>query len=287
MVRPGVRFMLLSALAFSAMTACVKWSSTRIPTAEIVFVRATISLVLSGLLLWRAGVPWLGENRGLLLVRGLFGFLGLHCVFTAVALLPLAEATVLQYLHPLFTALLAAVVLAEAVGRSLWLGIAVCLAGVLVVMQPGVLVGEGAGGLDPWAVGVAVAGAFFSACAYVVVRRLATREDPLVIVLYFPLVTVPATLPAVLADPVWPVGGEWLALLGVGVFAQIGQVALTHGMRHETAGRATALSYMQVVFAAIFGLALFGERPGLGTVLGSCLIVAGSLLAGRRPPDGR
>lgn len=286
MFRPGVRFMLLSALAFSAMTACVKWSSVRIPTAEIVFVRAVISLALSGLLLWRAGVPWLGQNRRLLLVRGLFGFLGLHCVFYAVGRLPLAEATVLQYLHPVFTALLAGIVLAEAVGRSLWLGIGFSLAGVLLVTQPAALVGQG-GGLDSWAVAVAVAGAFFSACAYVVVRRLATREDPLVIVLYFPLVTVPATLPAVIADPVWPVGADWVALLGVGVFAQIGQVALTHGMRHETAGRATALSYMQVVFAALFGLALFGEQPGLGTLLGAALIVVGSLLAGRRPADGR
>lgn len=117
-MRPGVRYMLLSALAFGAMTACVKWTSVRIPVAEIVFARALVSLVLSWLLLRRGGGSLLGRRRWLLLLRGLFGFAGLHCVFFAVSRLPLAEATVLQYLHPVFTAVLAALVLREAPGRG-------------------------------------------------------------------------------------------------------------------------------------------------------------------------
>lgn len=116
-----------------------------------------------------------------------------------------------------------------------------------------------------------------------VVRKLAAHENPLVIVLYFPLVTVPATLPAVIADPVLPEGVEWLGLLAVGVLAQIGQVALTHGMRHETAARATALSYLQVVFAAGLGLAFFGELPAAATWAGAALILCGSFIAGRAP----
>lgn len=281
-----MRFMLLSALAFSAMTVCVRHASARIPIAEIVFVRALISLALSWLLLRRAGVPPLGNHRRLLLLRGGFGFAGLHCVFYAVSHLPLAEATVIQYLHPLFTAGLAILVLRELPGRGVLPGMALSLAGLLLVAQPGVQWVPGSAPLDGFAVGVAVCGAFFSACAYVIVRRLAPLEDPLVIVLYFPLVTVPATLPFVLANPVLPRGQDWLALLGVGVLAQVGQVALTHGMRHETAARATALSYMQVVFAAGFGLAIFGELPGVATVAGAALILVGSFLAGRAPRAG-
>ena len=277
MNRPGLRFMVLSALAFSLMTVCVKWASARISPAEIVFARALISLVLSALFLWRAKVPWWGEHRGLLFLRGLFGFLGLHCVFYAVAHLPLAEATVLQYMHPIFTALLAMLVLGESLGRGVVAGIGLSVLGLLFVAQP-----DSAGlGLDPFGVAVALGGAFFSACAYVTVRRLASSEHPLVIVLYFPLVTVPLTLPAVLADPVWPLGLEWLALLGVGVFAQVGQVALTHGMRHEPAARATALSYLQVVFAVLWGFGFFGELPAWATLLGAILILAGSFVAGR------
>jgi len=275
-MRPGVRFMLLSALAFSGMVVCVKQAAVRLPTAEIVLARALISVALSAIGLARAGVPPLGQRRGLLLLRGLFGFAGLHCVFYAVAHLPLAEATVLQYLHPIFTALLAWWVLGEAVGRGVAVGVALSLAGVAFVAGP-----AARAPLDPLAVGVAVAGALFSACAYVCVRRLSQSEHPLVIVLYFPMVTVPATLPRVLAHPVWPVGTEWLWLLGVGLGAQVGQVALTRGMRHEPAARATALSYLQVVFAALWGAAFFGELPGPATLVGAGLILAGSFAAGR------
>jgi len=276
-MRPGVRFMVLSALAFSLMAVCVKHAAVRLPTAEIVLFRALVSAALSAAGLARAGVAPLGTHRGLLLLRGMFGFAGLHCVFYAVANLPLAEATVLQYLHPIFTALLAWRFLGEAVGRGVAAGVSLSLLGVLFVA--GLPAGDVV--LDPFAVGVAVAGAFFSGCAYVTVRRLSRSEHPLVIVLYFPMVTIPATLPWVLADPVLPAGLEWFWLLGVGVMAQIGQVALTRGMQHEPAARATALSYLQVVFAALLGAAFFAEIPGPATILGAGLILAGSFAAGR------
>ncbi|HEY8505515.1 MAG TPA: DMT family transporter, partial [Gemmataceae bacterium] len=84
------------------------------------------------------------------------------------------------------------------------------------------------------------------------------------------------TLPAVAADLVWPRGWEWLILLGVGVFTQLGQVYLTYGMRHEPAGRAAALSYLQVVFAAVWGAAFFGDVPGYWTAAGAALILTGA-----------
>ncbi|MCP3983894.1 MAG: DMT family transporter [bacterium] len=269
--------MVLSAFAFSVMAVCVKHAVVRLPTVEVVFVRALVAVALSAIGLAWAGVAPLGVRRGLLLVRGMLGFGGLHCVFYAVAHLPLAEAMVLQYLHPIFTALLAWRLLGESVGRGVAVGVPLSLLGVLLVT--GTPAGDAA--LDPFAVGVAVAGAFLSGCAYVVVRRLSRSEHPLVIVLYFPMVTVPATLPWVLANPVWPVGLEWLWLLGVGVAAQVGQVALTRGMQHEPAARATALSYLQVVFAAFWGAAVFAEVPGPAAILGGGLILVGSFAAGR------
>lgn len=279
--RPGVLYMLASALAFAGMTAFVKLAAQRLPSQEVVAARAAISLVLSLAWLRQAGVSPLGRRRGLLLLRGVFGFAGLSCVYYAVAHLPLAEATVLQYLHPVFTAGLAALVLHEALGRRWLAGTLVSLAGVALVARPGPLGGAG-WGLDPFATGVAVAGAFLSGCAYVTVRRLAREEHPLVIVLYFPMVTLPATLPGLLRDGVWPRGPEWGWLAGVGVLAQLGQVWLTRGLQHEPAARATALAYLQVVFAAVLGFAVFGDVPGPLVALGAVAVLAGALLASRR-----
>jgi drug/metabolite transporter (DMT)-like permease len=272
-----------SALSFSVMSVLVKVAGARLPTQEIVLGRALVSLALSHVLLSREGLSVWGTDRPLLVARGVVGYLALSCVYYSVTHLPLAEATVIQYLHPGFTALLAALLLGEALGARLVAANLVALAGVVLVARPPVLFSATAtaAALDPFTVAVAVAGAFGSAVAYVLVRRLAASEHPLVIVYYFPLVTVPATLPAVARDFVMPQGIEWIVLLGVGVFTQFGQVFLTRGMQLEPAGRATALSYLQVVFAACWGVLVCGDYPDTLTIAGALLVAAGALAVAR------
>jgi drug/metabolite transporter (DMT)-like permease len=272
--------MLLSALAFSLMSVFVKAAGGRLPSQEIVFARAVVSTLLSVWMLRRAGVdPWGNDRRGLV-TRGLLGFVGLTFVYYSLTHLPIAAATVIQYLHPMFTALLAALVLRERVGAKLAWVTALSFGGLVAVAQPWAHVTER---LDPLAVAVAVGGAFFSAAAYVAVRKISATEHPLVIVFYFPLISLPLAL-LFAGDWVWPVGLEWLWLAGVGVFTQLGQVYLTLGLTRESAGRATALSYTQVVFAAVWGVVFFGEIPDGWTLAGAALIMVGALvnLAGRR-----
>jgi drug/metabolite transporter (DMT)-like permease len=279
-IPPGVRFMALAALAFSGMAACAKWAGQRLDPAELVFARGAVGLVLSVAMVRRAGVPMLGHRRGLLVLRGVWGFAALWCVYAAIVRLPLAEATVLQYLNPIFTAVLAALWLGERADRTLGASIALSTLGVVLVTRPAFLFGGG-DPLDPIGVAAGVAGAFFSACAYVGVRRLAASEHPLVIVLYFPLVATPASIPALLPVAAWPRGAEWLALAALGLLAQVGQIFLTRGLKHEPAGRATALSYLQVVFAAAWGALFFDEVPGPAAMAGAALVCAGTLLAAR------
>ena len=112
--------MLVSALGFALMAACVKLvASQGIPLLEIVAARALVSLVISYIDVRRKGLsPW-GTNRALLIARGAIGTLALICVYYAVTTLPLAEATLLQYMHPVFTALLGLLLL-RAVDRALY-----------------------------------------------------------------------------------------------------------------------------------------------------------------------
>ena len=126
---------------------------------------------------------------------------------------------------------------------------------------------------------VAVAGALLTALAYVSVRRLAESEHPAVIILYFPLVAVPMSLPLVLLDPVLPTPIELLWLLGVGVFTQVGQVGLTRALSELPAARATAISYVQVGFAGLWGWWIFGEAIELPTAIGAALILAATLIS--------
>jgi drug/metabolite transporter (DMT)-like permease len=277
----GAALMLLSALAFSVMTVLVKLAGARLPSQEIVVARALVSLVLSWSLLRRAGIsPW-GEDKVWLWIRGGLGFAGLSCVFGAVTHLPLAEATVLQYLHPAITALFAGIFLGEAISRRLVFATLLSLLGVVLVARPALIFGAATSVHDPFWVAVAVAGATLSAAAYVVVRRLSQTENPLVIVFYFPLVTVPAAIPTMIPNFVLPQGIEWLLLLGVGVATQIGQVSLTRAFAILPAAQGSALSYLQVVFAAIWGALIFGEQPDAWTITGGTLVLGSAIWLAR------
>ena len=277
----GVRFMVGCALAFSLMSALVKHAGARLPSQELVFARSLVAIVISIAMLRQAGVHTLGNRRWLLFARGVWGYAALSCGFFAVMRLPLAEATMIQYLHPVFTAMLAAVVLGERADRSLAASVLLGSAGVLLVTRPAFLFAEGGATLDPLGVAAALAGALLTAVAYVGVRELSSTEHPLVIVLWFPLVSLPASLPATIAQGVWPRGTEWLTLLGVGVLAQIGQVCLTRGLVLEPAGRAMAISYVQIAFATLWGVLFFSEVPGVATLLGSLLVLLGTAIGAR------
>ena len=274
--------MALSALGFSVMAVGVKLAARELPTGEIVLARALITLVLSFALVRRAGLsPW-GTRRAGLLFRGLLGFSGLAFYYLSLARLPLAEATTLQNLVPVVTALLAWRMLGERVGWAGAFALVCGIAGVLLVARPFDAVG-GLGGAHAVGAACALAAAVSSSIAYVTVRELSKTEHPLVIVLYFPLVATPLAIPWAAAHSVWPSAAGW-ALLGlIGVATQVGQVFLTKGLAIERAGRATAVGYLQICFAMIWQLVVFGDPPSVWTIAGASLIVAGTLaVAGSR-----
>lgn len=283
-------WMISSALSFSLMGVCVKTLGGRIPVTEVVLARSLVSLLLSVVMLRQAGLnPW-GQRRWLLVLRGVIGTAALLCVFAALARLPLAPATVLQYLQPTFTALLAWLLLRERVGPRVLLAAVLGWLAVVLLSNPAelsglfgpmasLLLGQRSEPLPLAGVLLALAGALLSACAYVSVRALGRSEHPLVIVFYFPLVGLVLTLPAVLIDPVLPTGAEWLALLGVGLFTQLGQIGITKGLLGLPAARATAMSYGQVPLAALWGWWFFQEPLDPDTALAAVLVLLATLLS--------
>lgn len=269
----GLRYMAAGALSFSVMAALVKLAGRTLPTMEVVVARSVVTGGLSWLALARTGIPLIGKEPRLLFLRGVLGFISLTCFYYAVVHLPLADATVIQYTNPVFTALIAAAFLGEALRRkevALTLG---SLVGVVLVTRPSFLFGGGGAALAPLGVTAALFGAVFSASAYVTVRRL-RREEPMVVVFWFGAVSLVLALPFLaLGETRLPQGWEWLLLAGVGVSTHLGQVFLTRGLMLEPAGRATAVGYLQILFAAVWGILLFGERPDLATAFGALVIV--------------
>jgi drug/metabolite transporter (DMT)-like permease len=266
--------MALSALGFSAMSMMVKLAARELPTGEIVLARAVITLAISYVLVRRAGLAPSGKQTRWLFVRGGLGFAALALYYLSLVRLPLAEATTLQNTIPVLTALLAWWLLGEKVGRAGLFALACGLGGVLLVARP-------AGDGNLVGVACALAGAVGSSLAYVTVRKLSRTEHPLVIVLYFPLVAAPLAIPWAAADCRWPTLHGWLLLAGIGACTQVGQVFLTKGLAVERAGRASSMGYLQICFAIIWQMLVFGDAPSVWTLAGATLIVAGTLAVSR------
>jgi drug/metabolite transporter (DMT)-like permease len=267
--------MVMSAFGFATMGALVKATYMQgIPVLEIVAARALVSALLSYGDVRRKGISLWGHRKGLLFARGAAGAMALFCVYSALVMIPFAEATVIQYLHPMFTALLAVIFLNERLRQSTMVCMLMSFAGLLIIVRPDFLFGDLSANYSYWAITLAVAGALGSAIAYVLVKKLNETEDTSVIIFYFPIIALPLSLILLGDDWVMPQGWTWLMLLMVGITTQVGQIGLTKAMQTASASQATSFSYLQVVFAIGLGVMFFDEIPTVWTLLGALCILA-------------
>ena len=275
----GARWMAGAALSFTVMAACARLLGPRIPTYEKIFARSVFSAVLTLWMLRRVHISWRPRRPWLLAARALVGFVSLTCYFEAIARIPLGNAVVLLYINPVVAGVLAAIFLREPFRRGQAVATLVCLAGVALLARPapGVpLLGR----LVGFATGV------LSGLAYTIVRGLnRSGEHHLVIVLSFPVLSIPIALALGAPAFVWPRGIEWLWLLALGLTTQAGQLCLTQGLRHEGTARATQIGFLAPVFGILLGIPLGDGLPGWSSLAGAAVIVAA--VVGYRPAPDR
>lgn len=273
--------MALGAFSFSIMGLSVRLVGQTIPTMEVVFARSIVVLLICWISLKRRKVrPW-GERRTLLFTRGVIGSVSLAAFYFTLVHLPLADATILQHTSPIWTAFLAVPFLGERVGRRESLIALSSLGGVILMARPTFLFGGVESGLPHLPVMVGLVGAVFTAGAYVSVRMLGRTEDPIVVVFWFSMVSAIGSLLFLPFDFAVPTWREFFLLLMVGAATYSGQRFLTIGLRQERAARASAIGYLQIVFAALWGMLILSEIPDLFTVLGAGIVIGCSWLLGR------
>ena len=262
--------MLGSTLAFACMQICVKFLP-HLPAHELILFRSLVSIVLSVAILKKLGIQLLGNNKKVLLMRGVFGTTALLMFFYTLQNRPLASAVTLQYLSPIFTALFAAIFLKEKMQMKQWLYFGVSFAGVALIK-----------GFDERIsltfMLLGICSAMFSGMAYTCIRRLKDSEHPLVVVLYFPLVAIP--IMSVLSYYKWvtPQGTDWLYLLLMGLFTQVAQLLMTKGIQSGIANKMISLKYIGTIYALAIGYLIFGESYGLMSLIGIAMVIAGVVL---------
>lgn len=271
--------MAIGAWWFALMGLLVKLAGRRLPSSQIVLVRAALTLGISFWAVRQARVPsiW-GTQRALLLARGALGAIGINCFYYSLVHLPLGEATLIQYTNPIFATILAALWVGERVRTGEILCLATAMVGVVFITRPAALFGAAAATYAHRDVMIALFGAICSGAAYAAVRKMWSAEHQSVVVFYLPLVTFPVAIPFAVSSWLMPTRGEWLLLLGVGCATQLAQVYMTKGLQAESAVRATTTGYLQIVFAGAWGALLLRERPSPWTLLGAAVIVASALI---------
>lgn len=264
----GVYHMAIASVFFFIMSILVKFCAN-IPISQIVFFRAVVAM---GICLVQLKVlkinPW-GTHRKLLLMRGFFGTCALILFFSTLHMIPLATAVTIQYLSPIFTTLLTCVLLKERFFKGQMLFFFLAFLGVVIIK------GYEGGETLPLLMGIAAA--FFAACAYTSIRKIQQvgGEHPLVIIFYFPLVTIPLITPKMMMDWVSPNFEEWLTLIGIGIFVQIAQYFMTKAYQLGEGSVVSIVGYLGVVWASMGGFFLFGEALETTTSLGMLLILGG------------
>jgi drug/metabolite transporter (DMT)-like permease len=227
------------------------------------------------------GVRILGKRPWTLGLRGLLGYGAVSCYFASVQRLPLGDAVILQYSHPVFVALIAPFLLGERTGRWHWWLLLAAFAGVALIVQPHGSVRSGSL--------VGLTGSLLSGLAYMTVRSLSRTEHPLTILIWFPALTIPGSLVSTLVrgEALCPRGWhDVLGHLSVIATALVGQLTLTEGLARATAARATAVSMAGPVFGLLFGWWLFDTVPAASSVAGTAIVcLALMLIAVNRPAD--
>ena len=262
--------MLIAGFFFALMNVFVKMVKT-IPAVEIVFFRSIVSLILSYSVLRAREISVWGNNRLILVLRGASGAIALILYFMTIKVIPLASAVTIQFLSPIFTSVLGIFIVKERVKSWQWLFYIMAFSGIVIIQ-----------GFDPRITTtylvIGVVAAFFSGLAYNFIRKLNVKEHPLVIVFYFPLVTLPFTGLISAFNWVMPVDWEWLFLILIGVLTQVAQYFMTMAFQAEELSKVSSLKYVNIIYALLFGWVLFGETFNLMTYVGMTVVLIGVIL---------
>jgi len=271
----GIALRLLTALLLAIMFALVKLASTRgVNVVESLFYRqcgsALCATAFVGLV---PGFPSLRTQRVWAHVGRMalgVGAMGLN--FLAFVLLPLAEATTIGFSVPIFSVILAAIVLGEPTGKWRWGAVAAGFAGVLLIVQPG------SGDVPLLGASVALVAALMTASVTIVIRRLGKTEQAATTVFWFAVSSLVPLGLAMLFFAHPHDAGTWGILAGLALAGGIAQLTLTGALRLAPVALVMPMDYTSLLWALLLGSWMFGEIPTPWIWVGAPIIVASGLV---------
>jgi drug/metabolite transporter (DMT)-like permease len=273
----GALFVLGSSLTFAILGAMVKVVSCSLNNVMVVFFRNLCALLFILPWVWYRRPPG-GVKTACLqihLIRSVAGLAAMYCFFYAVAHIKLSEAFLLASTAPLFIPLIAYLWIREPVPKKIRGVIVIGFVGIVLILKPGF------GIFQPVAV-VGLGAGLFAALAMVSIRRMSASEPTLRIVFYFTLLgTLISGVPLAWS---WqsPDPKIWWFLVLIGLLAAVGQFLLTKGYGLAPAAQVGPFTYMNILFAVLFGWLFWEELLDAWTWIGAFLICTAGVVAAQR-----
>lgn len=270
----GLALRLFAVACLSTMSALIKLAEARgAGLVETMFHRQLWAVPL--VTAWIAAGPGLQSIRtrrfGAHVARTAVGLTGMVFTFGSVLVLPLAEATTLQFTVPIFATILGALVLKEKTGWHRWGAVIAGFLGVLIVAQPG------SGHFPLFGAFVGLMAALFVAIVAILLRQIGKTESAGTTVFWFSALSVPP-LGAIYAFQLQPHDwGTWAILVGIGLVGGVGQLALTGALRFAPVSAVVPMDYSSLIWGTLYGWLIFGMWPSAWTWAGAPLIIASGL----------
>ncbi len=266
----GIYWMCMATLVSSISGALVRELAGQIPTFELVFFRNLIAICVLIPVVRRQGVGLPDRTQlPIFALRIFFAFVAMVFLFYALARMPIADVYALQYTIPLFTILLAVVVLKQKADWQSWVACFIGFVGTLIVMRPGIIE------ITLAALG-ALTAAFLSAGSNTTIKILAKKNGAEAITLWtnlgmFPLALIPTVF-------VWvpPTAAQWPLVIGVGVISSIGGYCFTRAVSSADARIVQPFQFSRMIFATAIGWIMFSELPDIWTWVGAAVIFGAS-----------
>lgn len=275
----GSCYMVIACLCFALMGVLIKMAGTQfgMNTYEITFWRVSFALVVLGGYSWLKGRDFRTRYPKEHFWRSLAGSVALLMSFYVLIHLPLATASTLQNTSSLFLGLLSIIILKQKPNKSTWAALILGFIGVMVLLRPSTH-----GDITTMLIGL-TSGAI-SGYAYLQVRELSLLGEPAWrIVFYFSLLATLISGVVAAYFGFQPITTDNLPLIiGIGISALVAQLLMTYAYQVGRKFVVATLSYLGVVFAALFGVVLFGEILDIHIIIAIIIITISGVLSSRR-----
>ncbi len=263
----GILWMAATGLCFVAVTAIVKFVGNRLPAAEGAFLRYLLGLVLLAPMLrpmLRARLD--GRALASFALRGLVHSLGVILWFYAMARIPIAEVTAMNYLAPVYVTLGAALFLGEKLAARRLIAVVVALLGALVILRPGFRE------ISPGHLAMLGTAVFFAA-SYLIAKRMSGQVSPSVVVGMLSITVTIGLAPFAYAVWVPPTLAQMGWMFLVACFATAGHYTMTLAFRAAPVTVTQPVTFLQLLWAVLLGALVFGEPVDGWVVLGGAIIL--------------